>query len=207
MLVIIILRSHRKFWLWIPRICRENVIHNPNFIRKLLSLTRNKVLVTGKILLVHIRWMLITKVGTGNTYCLKGKDINFVLQEKYIFWKISSRDRNNFLWQEICYCDKKLLPVTENVFLWEEIFLLYRANFILWEQDSSYVRKLLSVTGIFFLWQEISSKDRIFLPVAQKVLCTISFWGRNIILVEGTFCNILFHLILQKLRKNHTHLS
>ena len=37
-------------------LCRENVIHlieDPNFIRKLFFLTRNKVLVTGKILLVQ----------------------------------------------------------------------------------------------------------------------------------------------------------
>ena len=160
---------------------------------------------TGKILLVHKRWMLIAKGGTnpltGSTYCFTGKNINFVSQEKYFFWKISSHDRNFFLWQEICYCDRKLLPVTENVFLWQENFLCCESKF-------------LPVTARFVLCQEISSCDRnflpvtgIFLPVAQKLLHTISFWGRNIILVAGTFCNILFHLILKKMSKNHTPLS
>ena len=38
--------------------------NNRNFIRKLLSITRNKVLVTEKILLVHKRLMLISRGGT-----------------------------------------------------------------------------------------------------------------------------------------------
>ena len=120
---------------------------------------------------------------------------------KYISWeKILPVTGNFLLWQDIASCDRKCFPVTGNFVL-------------LWEQTSSYVRKFLPVTEIFFLWQEISSKDRKFLPEAQKLLHTISFWGRNIILVAGTF----FHLRLKDwvkithlfviLRENHAHLS
>ena len=139
------------------------------------------------------------------------QEVHIVSQEKIFLWKIF------FPWQEIVSCDSRLLPVTENVFLWQEIFFAVRANFFLWQPDLSCVRKFLPVTGIFFLWQEISSKDRKFLPVERKLLHTISLWGRNIILVAELFCNILFHLLLKKLvkithlccnfeRKNHAYL-
>ena len=136
-----VLRSQAKVWLWIPHICRKNVIH------------LNKVLVTWIILLVHKRWILIARGGakllTGCTYCFTGKYIDFLSQEKYYLWKIYSNDRKFywifflwqeilFLWQRISSSDRKFLPVKGSFFFVET------AN---------------------FLRQEISFCDRKFLPV------------------------------------------
>ena len=55
---------------------------NPNFIRKLFSVTRKIVLVTGKLLLVHIGWIFIareeTNHVTGSAPCVAGKNNLFV---------------------------------------------------------------------------------------------------------------------------------
>ena len=97
---------------------------------------------------------------------------------------------NFFPWQEKFSCDRKLLPVemfpvteycscdkkfffsdrefhsvTENFFLWKEVFLL-------WQRISSYNRKFLPETVNFFLWQEISScelskKSRTFVVILR----------------------------------------
>ena len=86
--------EHRIFWLWIPYNCLENVIH----IRrpKLLSLTRNKVLVTEKYC-----WY-------NKDECLLQKEEQILLQEVHIV----SQEKNVFRWQENFSCDRKYFPVT-----------------------------------------------------------------------------------------------
>ena len=71
-----------------------------------------------------------------------------------------------FLWQEISYCDRKLLPVTGNVSSYR-IFFLRQEILFFWQRILSSERKFILLKGSFLLllWQEISSWDRKFLPV------------------------------------------
>ena len=145
--------------------------------------------------------------------CLTGK---ISLVKNFFLWQdISYCDRNGFLlqnifpvagnyfsvtenflqWQKISSCERRFLPVTGIFLLWQDFFLLG-------QQIPSCDRKFLPVTAKFALCQGISSCDKNFLQKTgnffqwhEKFLHTISFWGRNIILVAGTFCDILFHLI------------
>ena len=79
---------------------------------------------------------------------------------------------NFVLWQELSSCDSKFLPVTGHFFLWQEMSSSERkdfpvtGNFYPWQKMLSSEGKDHPSTGSFFLWQGISSCDRKFLSLA-----------------------------------------
>ena len=66
---------------------------------------------------------------------------------------------NSFLWQDISLCDNKFLLMPRNVFLWQEFLPVAR--------NSSSDKKILPLTRGFSLQQEISSRDKKFLPLIR----------------------------------------
>ena len=90
------------------------------------------------------------------------KNINFISQDKYFLWKMSSRDRKFFfLWKQISSRDKIFLLVTEKFVLCQEIsscdkkFLQKTGNFFQCH-ESSYTQFLFE-EGTLFWWQELSA--------------------------------------------------
>ena len=76
--------------------------------------------------------------------------------------------------QPIFSFDKKLLSVTGNFILWQEIssckrkFLSVAWNLVFCDENSFCDRKCLLLTEYFFLWQEISSWDWEFRPQTKN---------------------------------------
>ena len=89
--------------------------------------------------------------------------------------KILPVTRNFFLWQEISSCNKKFLDIIE-IFLWQQI---------------SYCKKFLTVARNFFLWQDISSWGKclfVIILLHQKItsFCKKAFVWQELV---ASFCS------------------
>ena len=94
-------------------------------------------------------------------------------------------------------CERKFLPVTGYVLLWQEI-LSVTENFVQWKERSSFNRKLLPVPESLFLQQEISSCNRKFLPETENFFLWHKVSNKKFLFGKRVF---LEYFIL--LKKNH----